>query len=89
MTLDCSAIQRVHSNAALTATEFRKSLPAHVPKKPAEIGKATNTNSAFTPRLKVDPYSEAHVIFFMLIAKDVTVVRGKLLVILTERLSDW
>jgi hypothetical protein len=25
----------------------------------------------------------------VLVAKDVTIVRGKLLVILTERLSDW
>jgi hypothetical protein len=55
----------------------------------AETGKATKTNSALTAQLKVDPHSEAHVIFFVLVAKDVTIVRGKLLVILTERLSDW
>src|SRR4029453_11027640 len=55
----------------------------------AETGKATKANSAFTVRLKVDPHSEAHVVFFVLIANDVTVVRGKLLVILAKCLADW
>src|SRR4029453_9283256 len=55
----------------------------------AETGKATKANSAFTVRLKVDAYSETHVIFFVLIAKDVTVVRGKLFVILAKCLPDW
>src|SRR5215468_4307661 len=54
----------------------------------AEIGNAMKANSDFISALKVNAYSEAHVVFLVLISKDVTVVGGKFLVILTECLAD-
>jgi len=39
-------------------------------------------------KLKIKPYPNPHVIFFVLIAK-MNVVRAKLLVVLTECLPDW
>ena len=54
----------------------------------AEIGNAMKANSDFIAALKVNAYSEAHVIFLVLTAKDVTVVRGKFFIIVTECLAD-
>ncbi len=41
------------------------------------------------PGQKLKPIRTRTSVFLVFIAKNVTVVRGKLLVILTERLTDW
>src|SRR6266480_2010748 len=52
------------------------------------MGKAMKANSDFIALLEIKSDSQPHVIFFVLVAKDVPVVHGKLLVIVTERLAN-